>query len=97
MNPHNDTTETRSSLGYQNQDSNETGLAVRQSTLDEQSTERAYYNQQENEENQWIKCNNNDKEEFYNEDHRQLVLAQRRAVHEGKQRQTVPPYYQQLE
>jgi Chromo (CHRromatin Organisation MOdifier) domain len=38
------TMETRSSPGYQSQDSNETGLAVRQSTLADQSTELAYSN-----------------------------------------------------
>ena len=69
INPHNYTMETRSSPDYQSQDSTETGLALRQSTLDNQSTELAYYNQQENEENQWINCNNDNKEEFYNEDH----------------------------
>jgi hypothetical protein len=97
MNPLDYTTETRSSPGYQSQDSNETSLALRQSTLADQSTELAYYNQQNNEENQWINCNNDNEKELYNEDHRQLVLAQRRATREEKQGQTIPPYYQQIE
>jgi hypothetical protein len=83
MDPHHDNTETRSSPGYQSQDSNETGLALCQSAPDDQSMELAYYNQQ-------------DEKEFYNEDHRQAVLAERRTVCEGKQRQ-IPPYYQQLQ
>jgi Chromo (CHRromatin Organisation MOdifier) domain len=90
------TTETQSSPSHQSQDSNKTGLALCQSTLTDQSTELTYYNQQENEENQWINCNDNNEEEFDNEDHQQLVLAQRHAVREKKQRQAVPPYYQQL-
>jgi Chromo (CHRromatin Organisation MOdifier) domain len=80
MNPHHDTMETQSSPGYQSQDSNETGLALCQSTLDDQSTELAYYNQQDY----------NDEEEYYNEDHRCAVCKE-------KQRQIIPPYYQQLE
>jgi hypothetical protein len=81
MDPHYDTTKTWSSLGYQSQDSTETGLALCQSSLDDQSTELAYHNQHDD---------NNDNKEHYNKDHR-------RAVREGKQRQTVPPYYQQLQ